>query len=67
MDLTTNFLGLKLKNPLIASASPLTASLESIKKLEDSGIAAVIMHSPTDNPSAYERNSYMYSLQHYRS
>lgn len=45
MDLTTTFLGLKLRNPLIASASPLTGSLESIKKLEDNGIAAVIMHS----------------------
>ncbi|GIT97511.1 dihydroorotate dehydrogenase-like protein [Sulfurovum sp. TSL1] len=45
MDLTTTHLGLTLKNPLIASASPLTASLESIKKLEESGIAAVIMHS----------------------
>ncbi len=45
MDLSTSILGLKLKNPLIASASPLTASLESIKRLEDNGIAAVIMHS----------------------
>jgi dihydroorotate dehydrogenase (fumarate) len=45
MELTTTFLGLDLKNPLIASASPLTASLKSIKKLEDNGIAAVIMHS----------------------
>jgi len=45
MELTTTFLGLTLKNPLIASASPLTASLDSIRKLEDSGIAAVIMHS----------------------
>jgi len=45
MDLSTTFLGFSLNNPLIASASPLTASLESIKKLEDNGIAAVIMHS----------------------
>ena len=45
MELTTTFLGLELKNPLIASASPLTASLISIKKLEDNGIAAVVMHS----------------------
>lgn len=45
MDLSTTFLGFTLKNPLIASASPLTASLESIQKLEASGIAAVIMHS----------------------
>ena len=45
MELSTTFLGFTLKNPLIASASPLTASLESIQKLEDNGIAAVIMHS----------------------
>ncbi|GIT99958.1 dihydroorotate dehydrogenase [Sulfurovum sp. TSL6] len=45
MELTTTHLGLALKNPLIASASPLTGSLDSIKKLEDNGIAAVIMHS----------------------
>lgn len=45
MNFSTSILGLELKNPLIASASPLTASLESIKKLEDNGIAAVIMHS----------------------
>jgi dihydroorotate dehydrogenase (fumarate) len=45
MNLSTSILGLKLKNPLIASASPLTKSLESIKKLEDNGIAAVVMHS----------------------
>lgn len=45
MDLSTTFLGLNLSNPLIASASPLTASLDSIKKLEENGIAAVIMHS----------------------
>lgn len=45
MELITTFLGLKLKNPLIASASPLTASLDSIRRLEESGIAAVIMHS----------------------
>ena len=41
LDLTTNYLGFELKNPLIAAASPLTKSLESIKKLEDNGIAAV--------------------------
>jgi dihydroorotate dehydrogenase (fumarate) len=45
MELTTTYLGLELKNPLIASASPLTASLDNIKKLEENGIAAIIMHS----------------------
>ncbi|MBC8237709.1 MAG: dihydroorotate dehydrogenase-like protein [Helicobacteraceae bacterium] len=45
MDLTTTYMGLKLKNPIIAGASPLTASIESIKKLESAGVAAVVLHS----------------------
>jgi dihydroorotate dehydrogenase (fumarate) len=45
MDLTTSYMGLKLKNPIIVGASPLTASYQSIKKLEESGAAAVVLHS----------------------
>jgi dihydroorotate dehydrogenase (fumarate) len=45
MNLKTKYLGLELKNPLIAGASPLTASVDSIKRLEDAGLAAVVMHS----------------------
>lgn len=45
MDLTTTYMGLKLKNPIIVGASPLTASFESIKKLEQSGAAAIVLHS----------------------
>ena len=45
IDLTTIYLGLKLKNPLVASASPLTESLSSIKRLEDHGAAAVVLPS----------------------
>ena len=45
MDLTTTYMGLKLKNPIIVGASPLTSSFESIKKLEESGAAAVVLHS----------------------
>jgi dihydroorotate dehydrogenase (fumarate) len=37
MDLTTTYLGLPLKNPLVASASPLTLSLDNIRRLEDAG------------------------------
>ena len=54
MQLSTTFLGFDLKNPLIASASPLTASLESIKKLEDNGISAVIMHSLFEEEITHE-------------
>lgn len=45
MDLSTTYLGLKLKHPVIASASPFTHSLDGFKKLEDAGLAAIVMHS----------------------
>lgn len=44
-DLTTNYLGLKLKNPLVASSSPLTAKPENVAQLAESGIAAVVLKS----------------------
>ena len=44
-DLTTNYLGLHLKNPIIASSSPLTGSVDDLKRLEDAGAAAVILPS----------------------
>lgn len=45
MDLSTEYLGLKLKNPLVAAASPLTADPDSLKRLRDAGAAAVVLHS----------------------
>ena len=45
MDLTTNYLGFRLKNPLVPSASPLSEDLDGIRKLEDAGASAVVMHS----------------------
>jgi len=44
-DLSTTYLGLNLKNPLVASASPLSKKLDKAKKLEDAGIAAIVMYS----------------------
>ncbi len=45
MDLTTTYMGLTLKNPLVLSASPLTNSVDKVKAVEDAGAAAVVMHS----------------------
>jgi len=45
MDLTTRYLGLQLKNPLIAGASPLSKSIEGIRQLEASGASAIVMYS----------------------
>ncbi|MFQ5847926.1 MAG: dihydroorotate dehydrogenase-like protein [Candidatus Methylomirabilales bacterium] len=44
-DLSTSYLGLTLKNPLVASASPLCEDLNNIRRMEDAGAAAVVLHS----------------------
>ena len=44
-DLSTTYLGLNLKNPLVASASPLSKKVDRAKGLEDAGIAAIVMYS----------------------
>jgi dihydroorotate dehydrogenase (fumarate) len=44
-DLSTTYLGLKLKNPLVPSSSPLSKNLDSALRLEDAGASALVMHS----------------------
>jgi dihydroorotate dehydrogenase (fumarate) len=45
IDLSTRYLGLSLANPLVASPSPLCESLDNIRRMEDAGAAAVVLHS----------------------
>ena len=45
MDLTTTYLGLKLRTPLVPSASPLSDEIDSIKRMEDAGASAVVLYS----------------------
>jgi dihydroorotate dehydrogenase (fumarate) len=45
IDLTTTYLGLKLRTPLVPSASPLSQELDSIRRLEDAGASAVVLYS----------------------
>jgi dihydroorotate dehydrogenase (fumarate) len=45
MSLSTNYLGLVLKNPIVASSSPLSHTVDSIRRLEDAGASAVVMYS----------------------
>lgn len=45
MSLRTRYLGLKLKNPIVASSSPLSHSIDGIRRLEDAGASAVVMFS----------------------
>lgn len=45
MDLSTRWLGLRLKNPLIVGASPMADDLDTVRRLEDAGAAAIVLHS----------------------
>ncbi|HEX7734185.1 MAG TPA: dihydroorotate dehydrogenase-like protein [Ktedonobacteraceae bacterium] len=53
-DLTTTYLGLDLKNPLVASASPLSKKLDRVRQLEDAGAAAIVMYSLFEEQIARE-------------
>ena len=60
-DLTTTYLGLQLKNPLVASASPLSKRLHLVRRLEDAGAAALVMYSLFEEQINHES----YELDHY--
>ncbi|MBI3189989.1 MAG: dihydroorotate dehydrogenase-like protein [Ignavibacteriales bacterium] len=63
MNLKTTYLGIELKNPLIPSASPLSHSVDSMKRLEDAGAAAVVMYSLFEEQIKHEAAE----LDHYLS
>ena len=56
MNLKTQYLGLTLRTPLVPSASPLSESLDNIKRMEDAGAAAVVMHSLFAEHLSFERH-----------
>jgi dihydroorotate dehydrogenase (fumarate) len=45
MQLSTTYMGLKLRNPLVASASPLSYTVDGVRRLADAGVGAVVLHS----------------------
>ena len=57
VDLSTQYLGLKLKNPLVASASPISKKLSGARKLEDAGVSAIVMYSLFEEQIEYESRS----------
>ena len=54
MDLTTTYLGLSLKNPIVPSASPLSHTLDSMKRLEGAGAAAIVLYSLFEEQISHE-------------
>jgi len=62
-DLTTTYLGLKLKNPLVASASPFPKKLDNIRRMEAAGLSAIVLHSLFEEQITFESNE----LDHFLS
>jgi dihydroorotate dehydrogenase (fumarate) len=56
IDLTTKYLGLKLKSPIVVSAGPLCKDLGNIKQMEDAGASAVVLHSLFEEQINVESN-----------
>src|ERR1035441_7596947 len=64
MDLSTKYLGMELKHPIVASASPLTSTLDGIRALEEAGAAAVIMASLFEEQVRAEDTAYAMYTEH---
>lgn len=65
MDLTTEYLGLKLSNPLLPGASPLVDDLDTVRRLEDAGAPAIVMHSLFEEQFALEAQAEMRDVTSY--
>jgi len=63
MDLTTTYLGLKLRTPLVPSASPLSEEIDSIKRMEDAGASAVVLHSLFEEQLRQDRAELVHHLE----
>ena len=63
MDLTTNYLGLKLRTPLVPAASPLSEDIDNIKRMEDAGASAVVLYSLFEEQLRQDRAELHQSLE----
>ena len=64
MSLATRYLGLQLAHPIVASASPLTATVDGMRRLEDAGAAAVVMASLYEEQIRAEDTAYALYTEH---
>ena len=63
MDLSTQYMGLQLKHPIVASSMPLSETLEGIKTLEDSGAAAIVMFSLFEEQIRRENEAFDFLME----
>ncbi|HWX20564.1 MAG TPA: dihydroorotate dehydrogenase-like protein [Candidatus Binatia bacterium] len=64
MDLSTTYLGLKLRTPLVPAASPLSEDIDTIKQMEDSGASAVVLYSLFEEQLRQDRVELARHLEH---
>jgi dihydroorotate dehydrogenase (fumarate) len=65
MDLSSTYLGLSLKSPLMPGASPMVDDLDLVRRLEDAGAAAIVMHSLFEEQITGERFATIYHMELY--
>jgi dihydroorotate dehydrogenase (fumarate) len=65
MDLSTNYLGLRLRSPLMPGASPMVDDLDLVKRLEDAGAGAIVMHSLFEEQISGEHLASIYHMELY--
>jgi dihydroorotate dehydrogenase (fumarate) len=63
MDLSTKYLGLNLSHPIMPGASPLVDQLDTVKRLEDAGAAAIVMHSLYEEQITREQQGMVYNME----
>ncbi len=63
MDLKTQYLGLELKNPLVAAASALSKKTSYVKEMEDAGISAVVMYSLFEEQITHDSLAFNYFME----
>jgi dihydroorotate dehydrogenase (fumarate) len=63
MDLKTQYLGLELKNPLVAAASALSKKTSYVKQMEDAGISAVVMYSLFEEQITHDSLAFNYFME----
>lgn len=64
MNLATKYLGLNLRTPLVPSSSPLSEDIDNLKRMEDAGASAIVMHSLFEEQIRHETHTLHHHLTH---
>jgi dihydroorotate dehydrogenase (fumarate) len=63
MNLSTTYMGLELRHPIVASASPLSATLDGVKRMEDGGVAAIVLFSIFEEQIQRENETFSHLME----